>query len=166
LDASASEGGSYIIGNDGANVIKDGAGDDQITTGAGDDDIDLSGGGNNHVEVTGPGVKTITAGEGSDTIHVMNSETDTDPSDDSSNTTISNLGAGDKIRLDADVNGDGTIDADDFQSITEDSDGNTVFTLSDGTSFTLEGISYEQAENIEFSFGVDAEGNTYLDLNF
>ncbi len=157
-DVVANDKSNLIVGNDGDNKIDAGAGDDQVATGAGNDEIAL-GAGNDVVEINGPGTKVIDGGAGDDTFIIKAAAT-------GSHTTFTGLNTGDKIRINADANGDGKIDLNDVDLAKsgDDGQGNSIITLTDGTSFTLTGVTGVFEGNIKYTFGEDADGNLIVDL--
>lgn len=158
IDASANTEGAQLVGNDGSNTITAGSGNDQVSTGDGDDTVSL-GAGDDVVEISGSGNKVIDGGEGDDTFIIKAN------ADGTSHSTFTGLNVGDKVRINADANGDGQITFDDVD-ITEDAGGNVVFTLKNGVTFTLEGVNADQAVDgtIKYAIGTDEDGNLIVDL--
>jgi len=154
----ANDKSNLIVGNDGDNKIDTGAGDDQVTTGAGNDTINL-GAGNDTVDINGAGTKVIDGGAGNDTFVIKSTAT-------GSHTTFTGLNSGDKVRINADANGDGVIDLKDvdLSKSGDDGQGNSTITLTDGTSFTLTGVTGAFDGNIKYTFGTDQDGNLIVDL--
>jgi hypothetical protein len=156
LDILGNDNDNFIVGNNGNNWIDAGNGNDQIATGAGDDFIKL-GAGDDVIEIDGPGNKSVDGGEGND-LFVIKAGLG-----ENTHVTFTNLNVGDKLRVYADANQDGKISWDDVESVVEEN-GNTTFTLKDGTAFTLEGVTGAQ-ENITYTIGEDGEGNLYVELS-
>jgi len=150
---------NLVVGNDGSNNIDAGAGNDQVSTGAGDDQISL-GEGDDVVEINGAGTKVIDGGAGNDTFVIKGTAT-------GSETTFTGLNSGDKLRVSADANHDGKIDLNDVDSGKTglDANGNTKITLTDGTSFTLEGVHGGPFDGtLKYEIGTDEDGNLIVDI--
>ncbi|MCF7970356.1 MAG: hypothetical protein K9L22_04235 [Methylococcaceae bacterium] len=150
---------NLIVGNDGNNDIDAGNGDDQVSTGAGDDNITL-GAGDDRVDIDGPGTKVIDSGEGDDLFVIHASAA-------GSQTTFTGLNPGDKVRINADANGDGKIDLNDVDMTKTgtDANGDTIITLTDGTSFTLEGVKVGPFDGaLQYEIGTDEDGNLFVDI--
>lgn len=157
LDVTGDADQNFIVGNDGDNNIDAGAGDDQVNTGAGDDTISL-GDGDDTVVITGDGTKTIDGGAGND-VFVINH-----PAGVGSDSTFTGLNRGDTVRLTVgDSNGDGVLGFDDVE-ISASDNGSLMFTLGDGTKFTLDGVSEEAALNGEINYEVVDNGNGTWDV--
>jgi Ca2+-binding RTX toxin-like protein len=155
LDIVGNDNDNFIVGNDGSNWIDAGDGNDQIATGAGDDEIKL-GAGDDVIEIDGPGNKTVNGGEGND-LFVIKAGLG-----ENSHVTFTNLNVGDKLRVYADANQDGQITWDDVESVVEEN-GNTTFTLKDGTAFTLEGVT--DKDSIHYNVTFDDDGNPIVELS-
>jgi hypothetical protein len=153
-DVTGNDLGNYIIGNNGTNIIDAADGDDQVATGGGDDEVD-GGAGDDTIIADGTGTKIITGGEGNDTflVEAFGSE---------SKTTITDLETGDKLRWDADANGDGVVNLDDVDK-TFEADGNTTLVLVDGTKMVLEGVTGLFAGGYDFKFGVE-DDDAFVDI--
>lgn len=158
LDIVGNDNDNYIVGNDGSNWIDAGNGNDQVSTGAGDDFIKL-GAGDDVIEIDGSGTKTVNGGEGNDLFVITPKALGGD-----TNVTFTGLNRGDTLRVYADANQDGKITWDDVESVVEDN-GNTTFTLKDGTTFTLEGVTGAQDGEITYTIGEDGDGNLYVELS-
>lgn len=157
-DVTGNDRGNFIIGNDGDNKIDAAGGDDQVNTGDGDDEVD-GGEGDDNIIVDGTGTKIITGGEGNDTFLVQASGED-------SKTTITDFQPGDKIRWNADANGDGEVNIEDVDlDKTFEQDGNTHLVLTDGTEMVLEGVTALFGGDYEFKFGVEGD-EAFVDITY
>lgn len=160
LDVIGNTGDNIIVGNDGSNDISADDGNDQLITGDGDDNISL-GAGDDTVEITGSGNKIIDGGDGDDTFIIT-------PDGAGSNTIFTGLTIGDTLRINADFHGnqDGVIDFADVD-LDETDAGDVIFNLTDGTSFTLEGVTKEQAMDgtIKYEITTDDDGNITVELS-
>ncbi len=147
IDATGNENENFIAGNNGDNTIDAGASNDQVSTGDGNDTV-LLGAGDDIVEIDGTGTKIIDGGEGND-LFILGSNAA------GSQSTFTGLNVGDKVRVTvADTNGDGQLNVDDIDGISADTAGNVVFTLKDGTSFTLEGVNEASATNGDIAYDI------------
>ena len=148
LNVTANDSDNVVVGNSGSNEISTGDGDDQVSAGAGDDTINI----------TGTGEKTIDGGEGNDLFVLGDAAA-------GSQSTFTGLNVGDKVRVTvADTNGDGKLDVDDIEGISSDDSGNVVFTLKDGTSFTLEGVGEASAGNGDIAYEINDNGDGTFDV--
>ncbi len=163
LNASGANADDRLVGNDGDNVLSGNGGDDQYSTGAGTDTINF-GTGSNTVEVDGGGEKTIVGNldGGNNLIIIQPAEN----SDDASTTLLTKLKIGDKVRVQGiqDADGDGKLTVADIEGISSDADGNAVFTLKDGSSFTLSGVNADSAVNGEIAYDIVDNGNGSFDV--
>ncbi len=149
LNVVANSDSNVIVANDGGNIIDAGAGDDSVSTGAGNDVVSL-GDGNDHVEVDGGGIKTIDGGHGDDTFVIKLADDEVEHSD----VTFTGLNRGDSVRVTiADNNGDGVLSLSDVDVLASDN-GSLMFNLTDGSSFTLDGVSVDSALNGDINYSV------------
>lgn len=163
LTILGNDSGNRLVGNDGNNLIDSGDGDNQISTGAGVDTLIL-GAGNDVVEVDGGGNKLVEGNltGGNNLIIIKPAVT----SEDASNTLLTKLKVGDRVRVEGikDENGDGKLGLEDIDGISADEGGNAVFTLKDGSSFTLAGVSVDSAVNGDIAFDITDNGNGSFDV--
>jgi len=149
LNVVADSDDNVIIANDGGNIIDAGAGDDYVSTGAGNDAVSL-GAGNDHVEVDGNGIKNIDGGQGNDTFVIRLADEATGHSD----VTFTGLNRGDSVRVTiADNNGDGVLSFSDVDVLAS-KNGSLMFNLTEGSSFTLDGVSVDSALNGDINYSV------------
>jgi len=150
LNVTADSDDNVIIANDGDNTIDAGAGNDGVSTGDGDDTVTM-GEGDDYVQVNGSGLKTIDGGAGNDSFIIKLDDNEEQASD----VTFTSLNRGDSLRVTvADNNGDGMLSMDDVD-VTASENGSLTFNLNDGSSFTLDGVTFDTELNYALTDNLD-----------
>ncbi|WP_342362805.1 Hint domain-containing protein [Terrarubrum flagellatum] len=138
-------GDDQLSGGSGDDVLKGGSGDDVLVGGSGDDV--LKGGAGDDILVGGTGDNVLTGGSGDDTF-VFSDDAGSSAAaglrafaaaSDTGSNTITDLGPGDKIDLTA------ITSVTDVSDLTiEEVNGDTVITLPDGNTITVQGLAPAQ----------------------
>ncbi len=156
LNISADSDNNEIIANDGDNIIDAGAGNDAVSTGDGDDTVTM-GEGDDYVQVNGGGLKTIDGGTGDDSFIIKLDDNE----DQASDVTFTGLNRGDSLRVTvADNNDDGMLSMDDVE-VTASENGSLTFNLNDGSSFTLDEVTFDT----ELNYAVSDNGDGTWDVD-
>lgn len=156
LNVTADSDNNEIIANDGDNTIDAGAGNDAVSTGDGDDTVTM-GEGDDYVQVNGSGLKTIDGGAGNDSFIIKLDDNE----DQASDVTFTGLNRGDSLRVTvADNNGDGMLSMDDVE-VTASENGSLTFNLNDGSSFTLDEVTFDT----ELNYAVTDNGDGTWDVD-
>lgn len=162
LNGTGDQHDNLIVGNDGNNHLHAGDGNDTVLSGNGDDMIMLQDGDDTAI-INGSGTKTVNGGAGDDHFVVIGQ--------DGSDTTFTGLNIGDRLTVKvADANSDGILSFDDV-TLSATGNGSVMYTLSDGTSFTLDGVSVAAAipnadnpNGINYSASDNGDGTWTVDI--
>jgi Ca2+-binding RTX toxin-like protein len=153
LNATGDQHDNLIVGNDGNNNLQAGDGHDTVLTGDGADTIML-GDGNDTIIIDGSGTKNVNGGAGDDHFVIADSS--------ASHQTFTGLNIGDRLTVTVpDGNADGVLDFSDV-SVTGSNDpasASLTYHLSNGSSFTLDGVPLDAATNGSVNYEVVDNGD-------